>query len=348
MDPISLLVIVIGFLGRPLAEAVRDRYVDDLVRQLPNVAGPLADRARQLLAGTVAGDSEARRQLETELVAHREAAAALADAVQAQTGEPIPSVEASPVASQGRRDARMILLDGYQQALYNLTLAAVFAGRPVVVDAALQGPALLTACIPLFGDGHNEIRREAFPDPEHIWYSYSPEGVERGFGQDDVRELWPVTYHVRWIPDPEERERELVEREEQFQYEPDSQLPRSDLNVPFKQRWLRIMRVRPRWVQLESFNTDFAIPKSELDDILDGMEEKYGRKRITRSRESLSLGDYPEEWKPLLNIPKPNEGIELLLDATDRLVAREDQVRIKIQGRLAGRPLEDGTTEFGS
>ena len=40
MEPISLLVILIGFIGRPLAEAVRDRYVDDRVRQLPDVAGP--------------------------------------------------------------------------------------------------------------------------------------------------------------------------------------------------------------------------------------------------------------------------------------------------------------------
>ena len=343
MEPISLLVLIIGFIGRPLAEAVRDRYVDDLVQQLPDLAGPVANRVRHFVAGTARGDSEARRQLEMELAANQQAMAALTEAVQAQTGEAIPSAGASPPASRRMRDSQTIFLDGYQRALYNLTLTAVFAGRPVVVDAALQGPDWLTACIPQFGDDYGHIRRGSFPDPERLWTSYNPQYVEHGFGQGDLG-TWPVSYYVRWMPNREERDRELAEREKQFRFEPQSSF-RSDLDAPPEQRWLQILRVRPMWVQLESFGFDFQIPQPAYDDILERHFEQLGRKREPKSRDSLSFGDYPDEWKRLLEIPRPDEGVRLLMDAADRLVAREDQVRDAIQEQLNRKPFGGGPTD---
>jgi hypothetical protein len=337
VEPVSLLVIVLGFFGRPLAEAVRDRYVQELVDRLPGAA-EVSARMQQLIAGTASGDREAERRLEAELDADRQTARVLANALSARTGETLPSVGDQPRASGFSNDGRAVLLDGYQRALYNLTLAAVFAGRPVVVDGALQGPGWLTACSPRFRDDsqYDGLLRAAVPEPSMLWYPYSIEDVEHGFTFPDEPN---VTFHVRRLPDPQERQLELARREEQFQFTPRSSLPASAVGTAPQDRWLRIVRVRPRWVNLESDATDFAVPKPEYVTLL----ESAGLPQTPTPRHLLGFEEYPDDWRPLLKIPQPDEGIRSLMDATDALVRHEYAIRETVQGLVGRNAFSDGS-----
>jgi hypothetical protein len=176
----------------------------------------------------------------------------------------------------------------------------------------LQGRDWLTACVPNFG---NQIARGSVPDPARLWYPYSLDDADWGFRQD-WRIAWPVTYHVRWIPDGEMRAKELADREEQFQCEPRSRVPDPAPDTPPQQCWLRILSVRPHWVQLEPFGFDFR--RDTLDE--------------------MSFGAYPDDWRSLLKIRDSVEGIAALMDAASRLSATEEQVRVAIEELLNRRP----------
>ncbi|MBV8861659.1 MAG: hypothetical protein JO259_07350 [Mycobacterium sp.] len=207
-------------------------------------------------------------------------------------------------------------VSAYAAVLWRVAMMAVWEKHPIAIQGALQGQQWVTVCTP---------RVQAPIEPSQMWWKYPPNESRI---LRDPNDRGPVDFFVRHIEDQDAREREVKTLNTNFIMDPDKPFKAKE-DGPIAERWHRIDGVNRRWVILK--------PDVALETALTTRPRALGGGRYTYrilKGAPPAWREYPDEWKPLLNIENESDAITALSAGADEFARKSESSTAAVEAAL--------------